>query len=157
MDESKARRLRDALKESLRVRRRLEAQIEDLEAERGAPIAVIGMAYRFPGAERGDLWELLSEGREAVGPLPWDRNWVPPHDDLGEPITQQGSFLRDIWSFDRSFFHFPVQLGRAMNPEHRLLLETAWEALEDAGFVPRPESRVVGGIYAGLTLSLIHI
>ncbi len=97
----------------------------------GAPIAIIGMAGRFPGAEDlVALWELLENGRSAVGPIPSDRCWEPGD---GTVPTRQAAFIRDVDRFDALFFGIAPAEARRIDPQTRLFLETAWAALEDAG------------------------
>ncbi|MEV8129126.1 SDR family NAD(P)-dependent oxidoreductase [Streptomyces sp. NPDC085944] len=119
------------------------------------PIAVIGAAGRYPGAD--DLtafWDNLSAGRCAVGEVPVDRWPATEQDDrLGE---RRGAFLQDVDRFDSLLFRISPREAEAMDPQERLLLETAWTALEDAGVtcarLERDAVRVTGagvGVFAG--------
>lgn len=103
-----------------------------MKCDRAEPIAVIGIGLRFPGADDpGAFWELLRAGREAVGRIP-ARRW----DERGQEASRGpycSGLVPNIDAFDwRAFGIAPREL-KQVDPQHRLLLETAWEALEDAG------------------------
>ncbi|SNS68614.1 Acyl transferase domain-containing protein [Actinomadura meyerae] len=125
----------------------------------GEPIAIVGMAGRFPGADSVEaLWELLRDGRDGVGPVPpgrWDG--LPPGrtGPDGEPLltTDQGGFLQDVDRFDAAFFGLPAREADALDPQQRLLLESTWHALEDAGIDPRSLRRSRTGVFVGISYS----
>src|SRR5260221_9476287 len=105
-------------------------------------IAVIGIGCRFPGgvSDTESFWKLLVEGREAVGEIPPDRWNVDRFFDAelglpGKSIARRGGFLGGIDQFDPQFFGISPREAPYVDPQHRLLLETAWEAIEDAGLV----------------------
>ncbi|MFI1227527.1 MULTISPECIES: type I polyketide synthase [unclassified Streptomyces] len=122
-----------------RMAAELESTQEKLrasEALRSEPIAIVGMACRFPGGadtpER--LWDLLVAGEDAIGRFPDDRGWnVDPADGSYVP---EGGFLHDAAEFDPGFFGISPREALAMDPQQRLLLETSWEAIERAGIDP---------------------
>jgi acyl transferase domain-containing protein/acyl carrier protein len=126
------------------------------------PIAIVGMAGRFPQAESvEELWELLYEGRDGVGPVPegrWDRQVFHTGDEGGDPAaggaritTDQGGFLRDVDRFDASFFGIPAREAEHLDPQQRLLLESAWHALEDARIDPRGLKGSRTGVFVGIS------
>ena len=105
-------------------------------------IAIVGMSCRFPGGANDPekLWSLISQGRSAWQDVPSDRfNWKSfyhPSPDINGTMNHRGGhFLdQDISAFDAAFFGIPPAEARAMDPQQRIQLETAYEALENAGF-----------------------
>lgn len=119
-------------------------------------IAIIGVAGRFPGADNvEEFWQMLIEGRAGTGELPIGR-WSEYNADevlrtKMETQNLQGGYLEDISSFDPEFFGLSPLEATNMDPQQRIILELAWEALEDAG-VPANELRgTATGVYMGST------
>ncbi|MEU8938691.1 type I polyketide synthase [Streptomyces goshikiensis] len=120
------------------------------------PIAVIGMGCRLPGDidSPAALWNLLMEGREAVGPPPPGRDAPAPA--AGTPADAQaahlpGGYLTDVSRFDADFFGVSGREADVLDPQHRLLLEVVWEALEHAGLPPDGLAGSRTGVYTGLS------
>ncbi|WP_236794807.1 type I polyketide synthase [Amycolatopsis sp. GM8] len=105
------------------------------------PVVIVGLACRFPaGADTPDLfWRNLARGVDAVGEPPRDR-WGDDIKDAG-PVPRRGAFLPDIAGWDAEFFEVSPQEALRTDPQQRLLMELAWEALEDAGI---PAARCAG-------------
>lgn len=100
----------------------------------GEPIAVIGMSCRYAGAEGlRSFWEMLREGREGIGRVPPERWDADDYPASKYPGMEWGGFVADIDRFDASFFGINPRKAHRMDPQQRMILETAWEALEDAG------------------------
>ncbi|WP_346009780.1 type I polyketide synthase [Streptomyces sp. SID1328] len=120
-----------------------------------APIAVVGMGCRLPGDvdSPAALWRLLMEERDAVGPPPPAR-WTGgggrgPAADA--PAALRGGYLGDVWGFDADFFGVAGREADVLDPQHRLLLEVVWEALEHAGLPPDRLAGSPTGVFTGLS------
>nr|AAK19883.1 soraphen polyketide synthase A [Sorangium cellulosum] len=130
------------------------------------PIAIVGMACRFPGAPDVDsYWRLLSGGVDAVTEVPagrWDMDAFYDRDprSLGDVSTLRGGFIDDVDRFDAMFFGISPREAVSMDPQQRLMLELAWEALEDAGIVAERLKESLTGVFFGCIwddyVTLIH-
>ncbi|WP_198161787.1 type I polyketide synthase [Sphingomonas sp. TDK1] len=126
------------------------------ERARQAPLAVVGLACRFPGApDAARYWQLLREGGDAITEVPAGRWNVEDYYALdpaaeAKMYTRRGGFLGAVDGFDPSFFAIAPRETISMDPQQRLLLEVAWEAIENAGI---PAHRLFGtptGVFLGI-------
>jgi len=135
--------------------RRMRARLDALEREKDEPIAIIGMGCRLPGGVHSpeDFWQLLCEGRDAISTCTrWDIDrFYEQHPDLpGRIPTQRGGFIEQVDQFDAAFFGIAPREAALMDPQQRVLLEVAWEALERAG---QDVQRLAGsqtGVFVGI-------
>jgi myxalamid-type polyketide synthase MxaD len=120
------------------------------------PVAIIGMACRFPGASSpAELWQLLRGGVDAVTEIPADRwNADRFYDEdasvPGKMNTRWGGFLERISYFDAHFFRVSPREAPHLDPQQRFLMEVTWEALEDAGQVPGKLAGTSTGVFIGI-------
>ncbi|MGW4808650.1 type I polyketide synthase, partial [Kitasatospora sp. NPDC004272] len=121
-----------------------------LEDVRTDLVAIVGMAARFPrAADLPEFWELLISGGDAVGPVPPDR-WNPA--DVVDPtreIQAVGGFLDGVDRFDAEFFGISPREAEVLDPQQRLMLETVWRTLEDAGHPAADLRGTRTGVYMG--------
>jgi acyl transferase domain-containing protein/acyl carrier protein len=120
----------EQLERSRRTVADLRKRLAELQAADSDTIAVVGMACRFPGGARDcdGYWRMVAEGRDAIRPIPVHRARYMAADNL-RPVA----LLDDIETFDAAFFDISPREAVQMDPQQRLFLEVAWEALEDAG------------------------
>ncbi|OBI34791.1 sulfolipid-1 biosynthesis phthioceranic/hydroxyphthioceranic acid synthase [Mycobacterium colombiense] len=129
-----------------------------MRAAHATPVAVIGMACRLPGGIDSPqrLWDALLRGDDLVGEIPadrWDADlfYDPEPGVPGRSVTRWGAFLDDVGGFDCDFFGMTEREATAIDPQHRLLLETSWDALEHAGLDPASLIHSQTGVFVGLT------
>ncbi|HEV7465952.1 MAG TPA: beta-ketoacyl synthase N-terminal-like domain-containing protein, partial [Candidatus Dormibacteraeota bacterium] len=121
------------------------------------PIAIVGLGCRFPGgaSDPAALWRLLDDGVDAISEVPrerWDIDaWYDPDPDApGKMTSRWGGFVRDLEAFDPGFFGLSNHEAPSVDPQERLLLETAWEALEHAGLTAGELMGSDTGVYMGV-------
>src|SRR5262249_54290160 len=136
----------------------LRDKVDALERSHREPIAVIGMACRFPGGATSPaaFWDLLRRGVDACREIPrerWDLEalYDPTPGVPGKMYTRRGGFIGQVDRFDPQFFRMTPREVVGVDPQQRLLLEVAWEALEHAG---QPPDQLVGrqtGVFLGIS------
>jgi epothilone polyketide synthase D len=135
--------MRAALAKALVTVNVLKERLARAEVAQGdAPIAIVGLGCRYPGGadDAGSFWRMLDAGVDAVTEVPserWDaEDWYDPDPDAaGKTTSRWGSFLKGLDRFDPAFFDISPREALVTDPQLRLMLETTWEALEDAGLV----------------------
>jgi acyl transferase domain-containing protein/thioesterase domain-containing protein len=135
----------------------MRGRLSRLEEANSAPIAIVGIGCRFPGGVQSpeDYWRVLSDGVDAVTPVPASRWNVSAYYDSdpdapGKMYTGQGAFVDAVDEFDAEFFGISPREAEELDPRQRLLLETSWEALERAGIVPRALEGSRTGVFVGI-------
>jgi acyl transferase domain-containing protein/NADPH:quinone reductase-like Zn-dependent oxidoreductase/acyl carrier protein len=122
----------------------------------GQGFAIVGYALRVPGAADADeFWDVLAQGRDAVSEVPPDRWDVeeffdPDPDAPGKIVTRRAGFVDDVAGFDAPFFGLSKRETMLIDPQHRLLLETAWRAVEHSGTAPSALANTKTGVFMGL-------
>jgi acyl transferase domain-containing protein len=146
--------LLDRLRQATLALRKTQAERDTLEREKVEPIAIVGIGCRFPGGADGPeaFWQLLDAGRDAVQSL--DQRWtlIGVHPSADVP-RWAGLLTGAVDGFDAAFFGTAPREARSLDPQHRLLLEVAWEALEDAGVPPPLLARSRTGVFVGACTS----
>ncbi|MBL1102484.1 type I polyketide synthase, partial [Streptomyces coffeae] len=120
-------------------------------------VAVVGMACRLPGASTPEeFWALLKDGRNVTGEPPAGRREDPIWAEAGPGVPTPGGYLDDVAAFDAGFFHISPREAASLDPQQRLALEVAWEALEDAGCTAPALLERQAGVYVGLNTADYH-
>ncbi len=147
----------EALRASLVENTRLKRLNQQLAGRSRQPVAVVGLACRFPGGADtpARFWQNLLDGADGTSDVPaerWDMDLYhhPRKGMPGKSYTRRGAFISDLAGWDAAFFGATPQEALRLDPQHRQILELAWEALEEAGI---PAERVKGsrtGVFLGL-------
>ena len=152
------KKMAQSLQEAWAVINRLKADLEQKNINADDPVTVIGMACRFPGDSNTPegYWSLIESGKDGIREIPRDRwnvedlydqnPWMP-----GKIYTERAGFIDGVDRFDADFFKLSPVEARSMDPQHRLLLETSWEALESAGLCPNQLKGSRAGVFIGMS------
>jgi acyl transferase domain-containing protein/NADPH:quinone reductase-like Zn-dependent oxidoreductase/short-subunit dehydrogenase/acyl carrier protein len=139
---------RELMKRALARIEELEQRLKATERRTKEPIAIVGMACRFPGGvgSPDEYWRFLCEGGDGIRPFPPERC-----DSTDGAEALYGGFVENVDQFDAAFFGITPREARSMDPQQRLLLETTWHALEDAGQAPDELQGSRTGVFVGIT------
>jgi 3-oxoacyl-(acyl-carrier-protein) synthase/SAM-dependent methyltransferase/acyl carrier protein len=148
------------VKRALLEIRQLRAQLATVQRTTREPIAIVGAAVRLPGgvSDLTAFWNVLNADGDAIEPIPlerWDADAVfsADPDEAGKTYSRHGGFLTSVELFDAAFFGISPREAESMDPQHRLLLELTWEALENAAIAPASLSGSKAGVFIGLSNS----
>ncbi|PRQ09059.1 type I polyketide synthase [Enhygromyxa salina] len=157
MNETPQDKLKATLVKALREVARLRKRTAELEGASAEPIAVVGVGLRLPGGvtDLSSLWAMLSAEVDSVAPIPLERWDVEPYfdpnpDTITKTYVREAALLERVDQFDPAFFNITPHEAEALDPQHRLLLEAAWESLERAGIAPRTLVDSSTGVFVGI-------
>ncbi|WP_299486085.1 type I polyketide synthase [Acaryochloris sp. IP29b_bin.137] len=155
--ENQSKNYRSLLREATIQIRKLRTQLDNIEKRQAEPIAIVGMACRFPGEANTPeaYWDLLRNGVDTVGKVPtqrWDIDayYDPDPAAPGKMYTRSGSFINHVDQFDPQFFGISPREAHSLDPQQRLLLEVSHNALENAGIPAFDQKGSATGVFVGL-------
>lgn len=147
----------EPLRNAVYLLKRSQARLQEIETAQSEPVAIVGMACRFPGGASSPqgFWRNLCAGVDAIGEIPanrWDVDayYDPAPSTPGKMNTRWGGFIDQIDMFDPGFFGISPREAAQIDPQQRLLLEVTWEALESAGVPPPDLAGSQTGVYVGI-------
>ncbi len=159
VEESKRRVVRPAKKVEVS-----ETKNESESSLKGcSDIAIIGISGKYPMADDlHEFWSNLVEGKDCITEIPkerWDHNQYFDADKnkLGTTYSKWGGFIRDVDKFDPLFFHIPPVEAEFLDPQVRLYLESAWHAMEDAGYTRESLASQKVGVYVGVMYGMYQL
>jgi acyl transferase domain-containing protein/thioesterase domain-containing protein len=135
----------------------LEARLRTAESRTTEPVAIVGLACRFPGADNPDaFWRILQNGVDPITEIPASRwnidEFFDPNPGMpGKMLTRVGGFLENVDRFDPEFFGIAPREASSIDPQQRLLLELTWEALESAGLTRADLATSPTGVFVGIS------
>lgn len=134
----------------------LRQQLENTENARHEPLAIIGMACRFPGGENpAAYWQMLTNGGNPVREISADRwdidqFYDPTISETGKISVKVACLIDEIDTFDATFFGISPREARRMDPQQRIMMEVTWEAIEQAGYNPLKLAGSKSGVFVGV-------
>ena len=145
------------LKRAILELREMRAKLDETDRRQKEPIAIVGIGLRLPGGadDPSSLWQMLADGVDAISEIPRDRWDLDAYYDLdpdkpGKMNTRHGAFIKGVDQFDAEFFGVSPREAVSMDPQHRLLMETSWEALENAAIAPAALRGSPTGVFVGI-------
>lgn len=155
--ESGKNNYRDLLRNATMQIRSLRSELDAVRRQQTEPIAIVGMACRFPGGANTPeaYWELLRNGVDAITAIPsqrWDvaAHYDPDADVPGKMYTRHAGFIDGVDQFDPQFFGISPREAHSLDPQQRLLLEVSYTALENAGQPPFDLRGTRTGVFVGI-------
>jgi acyl transferase domain-containing protein/NADPH:quinone reductase-like Zn-dependent oxidoreductase/NAD(P)-dependent dehydrogenase (short-subunit alcohol dehydrogenase family)/SAM-dependent methyltransferase/acyl carrier protein len=149
---------RNLMQNALQQLRDLRGKLKAVTEAKTEPIAIVGMGCRFPGGVENpdDFWQLLSNGIDAITEIPserWDveKFYHPEPGVPGKISSRHGGFIGNLQEFDADFFGISPREAVSIDPQQRILLEVAWEALENAGMIPEQLAGTSTGVFIGIS------
>ena len=147
-------------RQALAALRKMRQKLDEIEHARTEPIAIVGIGCRLPGGANDPetYWDLLRNGVDAIREVPADRWQIeeffdPNPGTPGKTCSRWGGFMDQIDRFDPEFFGISPREAVHMDPQQRIFLEVAWEALEDAGIAPHTLKGSSAGVFVGTTMT----